>query len=143
MKYLQTFDQKYHGTTLPDNWEDIKRQLDEKNHRIDYEELTYLFSDLIDDEVIEIEDVKKFYRYDKTVKGDATYGTIKYDVRIKILDKSRLDEYMDYKWSVNFYGLLQDYYKFRILNGATKSYFKTHPERDIDEFNLWGRAVFI
>ena len=39
--------------------------------------------------------------------------------------------------------LLKEYYGFSLLNGRTSDYFTVYwKERDIDEFNLYSRAVW-
>ena len=149
MKHIKTFNQKFNTESYPENWDDIKKELDEKSYYLDYPEITYAFSDLIDEEVIEIEDITKLYRYQKSSKTnngvtkDAYYGVIKYDIKIKILDKSRVEEYINYR-SKESYFLFREYYGYTILNGHSLDYFtKYYTDRDIDEFNLYSKAVWI
>jgi hypothetical protein len=134
---------------FPDNWEDLKKQVDDKNYQLDYEELTYAFSDFVDNDIIKINDIIKTYRYVKStstkdsIESIAYYVTIVYDIEVQILNKSKVEEYIDYRMG-NGYSLFNEYYGYRLLNGSSIDYFtKYYPDRDIDKFNLWGKSVWI
>jgi len=152
MKHIKTFNQNATDDwpkQFPDNWEDIKKELDEKSYYLDYSEITYAFVDLIDEEVIEVEDIKKLYRYEKSykitngVKRDAYYGVIIYDIKIKVLNRERVDEYVSYR-DGDGKSLLKEFYGYGILNGRPTKYFtQWHREKDIDDFNLWSKVVWI
>lgn len=149
MKHIKTLDMRSSYDDFPDNWEDLKKQVDDKNYHLDYDELTYAFSDFVDNDIIKINDITKTYRYIKSsstkdgVESIAYYVTIVYDIEVKILNKSKVEEYIDYRMGKGYW-LFSEFYGYRLLNGSSTKYFTDwYPERDIDKFNLWGKAVWI
>lgn len=144
MKPIKTLTVRSTYNKLPDNWEDITKELDEKNYLLDYQELTYAFADFVDNDIIEIHEIVKKYLYREFLKSGTPegsgkfYATLVYDVKVKILDMSKVEEYINYRFREG-YLLFSQYYDYNLLNGHIVDYFtKWHRDRDIDEFNLWG-----
>ena len=156
MKTIKSYDQFRDKSDIPTNWIDIKKELDDKSYYLDYDEIIYAFSDLVDEGVIEVSDIIKRYVHKETTKTTGGvvekvhYTKIIYDISIKILDMERVGEYFEYR-DGHARKLLKDYYRYDMLNNWSKDFLKgeilldlwgnfieRNPVKNIDKFELYS-----
>lgn len=151
----------------PSTYKNLWPKLDEINGDLSKEQIIYALSELIDDDVIEVLEVKKTYRLStsKSIDDDTGLEEIKryldYKINVKVqIKKYKTDteeeyeikkaRYVNYR-DTTFNEIMRDVYSHRLLNksiyklliAGEYKYFDTHRGVGIDEFDLWSNALWL
>lgn len=115
-----------------DKYKEYIDVLNNKNNNIHYNDILYSLIDIIDEGWIEIDTIRKIYTIQESsssndgVKRKRNYITYKIEIKVQILDKSKIKEYYEFKCD-QFMELMSGLFKHKNLNSICNpnSFYRT------------------
>ena len=117
--YLQNSDNIKFSDIINNKGKYIK-ELNDKNENLTTDDIIYGLSDLIDNGIIEIEEIKKIYKIDTNNffsigSGKKPYIIYQIKILVKLLDKTKIEEYCNFRDDY-FEKAMSEIYNHHILN---------------------------